>query len=68
LTSATLNNAQIGIDNSSGIAAARHVQAAPLYLNISTTTTVYMHARSEFTGTAPATDAASSLFYAVRIA
>jgi hypothetical protein len=67
-TSATLANTHIVIDNSTGIANARHLHPAPYYVNTNASKTMYLLARSDFTGTAPSTDGVSTLFYAVRIA
>jgi len=66
-TSATLDNQYITVDNSSGIANGRHLSPCPYYIS-TTGTTIYLVANSAFTGTAPATGASTSIFYAVRIA
>jgi hypothetical protein len=54
-------------DLTSGISSTRYLAPTPQYVN-TTGTTVYLQATCSFTGTAPTTIGANSLFYAVRIA
>lgn len=67
LTSATHDNTNRVRDNSSGISAGRYLAPCPLYVNVSSTTTVYLCASSSYTGAAPSTTGAQSALFAVRI-